>query len=248
MTEHLPNPAEHPRGEPFTKGTFEKGCRCPKCVQSWELSVLTQARIAAGLPDPQPKPKPKARVPKPVKPHPEGKPFSVAEYGRGCRCDGCKLLKRNARLARLGRLEKPSDAPVKRPPGIVWVDPSGITTVVRCERCQKNYGPWVYDEDGAKAFADLHRELHAKDAPFDWSAYDAERIVINRGGRPPLEPDEIEPCAEAGCSEASRAKGLCDTHYRAAKRAAAKAALNAPVLEHNARAEAEIKAYLEAAS
>lgn len=186
--------------------------------------------------------------------HPAGKPYSQGTYNKGCRCPGCKIAKANARLEKLGKptlplpeLEVPVTLP-KRPPGVVWMDPSGITTVVRCERCNKAYGPWVYDEQGARDFRDAHNEIHRLDPAFDWSAWSQERLMKNPGGRPPLEPDEVELCSVEGCSSMRHAKGLCHTHYTASYRASKKAALEAATAAHNARAEAEVKAALEARS
>src|SRR6188508_392674 len=134
----------------------------------------------------------------------EGMPISVATYSKGCRCEDCKALG-SARRAENYRRAKAGLTRL-RPPGVVWVDDSGITQVVRCERCDKNYGTWVLDPEEAKAFADAHRHGHIEDAPFDWSAYDEARLMKNPGGRPPL--DERPLCENEVCTEPAHAKGL----------------------------------------
>lgn len=161
--------------------------------------------------------------------HPYGVPYGNKAYNSKqwrCRCDWCKKSKANDYQIRKGREPKfvipraPGEAP-PRPPGVVWIDPSGITTVVRCERCKKNYGPWLYDESGAKAFQESHLATHYADPPFDWSAYDAERIMKHPGGRPPLEDRPL--CSREDCTEDSRSLGLCAAHYKAHQRAVARA-------------------------
>lgn len=164
---------------------------------------------------------PAERVGDPRTIHPEGRPYSVGSYNRGCRCVTCKGLKANDYQKRRGRPPRVNvpGTELKRPPGVVWLDWSGITGVVRCERCQKNYGTWL-DQHTASKFREAHADLHAAEPPFDWSAYDAERIMKNPGGRPPRV--DVPLCREEDCLEDSRKLGLCETHYKAFKRAVAR--------------------------
>ena len=154
-------------------------------------------------------------VPSPPE-HPEGRPYNIASYNRGCRCEGCRTVKANARRIKRGEpiltipeLEAIHKAP-KRPPGWCWVDDSGITQVVRCERCDKNYGTWVLDKTAAQSFREAHAQTHAGEPAFDWSAWDTERL-IKAGGRPPL--DERPLCEDELCTEPNYSKGLCQKHY-----------------------------------
>lgn len=156
--------------------------------------------------------------------HPSGYSYSAQTYNhKKCRCEWCKKAKANEYQIKQGREPKwvipraPGEAP-PRPPGVVWLDPSGITTVVRCERCQKNYGPWLFDEAGAKAFQESHLAGHYADPPFDWSAYDQARLMPHPGGRPPLEDKPL--CTDELCSEDAVGKGLCRKHYQRAYREA----------------------------
>lgn len=148
----------------------------------------------------------------------EGPPHGVGRYNSAkwkCRCDVCKLAKRNWRFTRLGELDKvveietPRTRP--RPPGVVWVDATDYTAVVRCERCDKNYGTWVLDREGALAFAREHAYLHAGEPPFDWASYDR--------GLPAGGPKQGRPqvrggmCSEDACTAEVQSKGLCNKHY-----------------------------------
>lgn len=136
-------------------------------------------------------------------------PVSAATYRRGCRCQSC----RTAASAYSAEHRRAKKGLPKRPPGIVWVDDSGVTQVVRCERCDKQYGPWVLDKPAAQAFAVDHTStLHTGAPPFNWSAYDAERLMKNPGGRPPLTNKPL--CTEDDCTEDVHARGLCSTHYK----------------------------------
>lgn len=158
--------------------------------------------------------------------HRPGKPYSVTEYNRGCRCEGCTATKANYRLAKLGQPLRPMPGEVrvearpKRPPGVVWLDWSEITAVVRCERCDKNYGVWL-DKSEAVRFQQAHNDLHAGEVAFDWSAWDTARLMKNPGGRPPR--DEVPECSREECLEDARTLGMCATHYKAHQRAVARA-------------------------
>ncbi|MGF6821173.1 hypothetical protein M2317_000059 [Microbacterium sp. ZKA21] len=99
----------------------------------------------------------------------------------------------------------------KRPPGVVWIDWSGVTAVVSCERCTRVYGPWL-DIDEAKAYAKEHREQHPG-ARLDADTYSDEPL-IPYGGRPTL----ATSCTATGCTARPHARGLCMTHYQAERR------------------------------
>lgn len=42
----------------------------------------------------------------------------------------------------------------------VWLDWSGISAVVRCELCNRNFGTWLSQAEGS-AQAEAHRRWHA---------------------------------------------------------------------------------------
>ena len=204
---------QHPKGKPYSLSTYNNyKCRCVKCKEAhsdyWRAKN-EKTGIVSHL-------------------HPEGKSYSVSTYNRGCRCDKCKAIKANDYRIRSGKPPRhvvESDgtailAPM-RPPGWCWVDNSGLTQVVRCERCDKNFGTWVDDAEGAALFAAEHRNtFHHGEKAFDWSKWEKAYLVKNPGGRPVnLEPAE---CSEDDCYKNAMAKGLCMAHYQKQRRAAEK--------------------------
>jgi len=235
MTE-LPNPLETPGGKPICPthnvsahtAYNKRGCRCEVCFTNRQAE-MTAYRRAKGIeprpPKKVPAPKtPKVKPPKPPKPELEHGATRYRSKRYNCRCEVCKAANsayaRQRYLRRKGASEEAAQAAYdrpKRPPGIVWTDATDITAVVRCERCDKNYGPWVFDLEGAHAFAQDHRNTHLEDPPFDWSAYDAQRLFKGAGGRPA--PEGL--CTEEGCLRGPTRQGLCQMHYMRAYREAA---------------------------
>lgn len=99
----------------------------------------------------------------------------------------------------------------KRPPGVVWIDWSGVTAVVACEACKLTFGPWL-DLGPAKAYAAEHRATHPG-ARLNADDYIDEALIKNPGGRPRLSP---EVCTLDDCDTLHYSRGLCERHYRAA--------------------------------
>lgn len=209
MTERLDGPQEHPEGHlpnhPVSAWTRQQfGCKCQGCLDDQRKIKGQKSRDDREAPE-----------------HGTITRYNSKRYK--CRCDLCTDAIRTYRREYARTLRAPKNRPETeglplRPPGIVWVDDSGITTVVRCERCNKNYGPWIFDKEAAAAFRKLHHEMHAGEAPFDWSAWDQERLIKHPGGRPPLEDKPM--CSAEDCTEDAHARGLCNTHYRRALREA----------------------------
>lgn len=204
MTERLDPPQETPEGHlpnrPVSAWTRSQyGCKCEGC--------LADQRKYRGQ---------KSRADRPIPEH-----GTTQRYNKphGCRCAPCEEAARKYRADwyQQNKAKKKAGKPA-RPPGAIWVDDSGITQVVRCERCDKTYGTWVLDLEAAQAFRQKHSELHTEDGPFDWSAYDKARLIKHPGGRPPLEDKPM--CTAEDCTEDAHAKGLCNTHYRRALREA----------------------------
>lgn len=99
-----------------------------------------------------------------------------------------------------------------RPPGWCWVDSSAHTHVVRCERCDKNYGVF-FSKPEATAFAKVHRHTHAGEEEFEWAGFSPAPLIKNPGGRPRKDKGTCEQC-----SQPAHARGLCQSHYARAYR------------------------------